>query len=113
MSIEIREYPNNPRFQGWRELLIERDGQTWHANVTTPFAAEIERLQAMSRALEIAETALKAHEAWEADIILNADWSQPTPRLTQAQCDALPDVQAKRNEALTAIAAEPHQEVSS
>lgn len=82
---------------------------TWSVQVPPGFAAEIERLQACERALEIAETALRAHEAWEADIIFNADWTRDTPRLTQAQCDALPDVQGLRNAALTAIAATSHE----
>lgn len=49
--------------------------------------------------------ALRAHEAWEGDIILNADWSVGTPRLTQEQIDAVIAVQEKRNAALAA--AEP------
>lgn len=50
--------------------------------------------------LTMAKEALEAHEAWEASIILDADWSRPTPLLTQAQCDALPVVQELRNKAL-------------
>jgi len=44
--------------------------------------------------------ALKAHEAWEADLILNGDWSSGTCRLTQNQHDKLSDVQDLRNEAI-------------
>lgn len=40
------------------------------------------------------------YEAWEADVILNADWTHDTPRLTQAQWDVLVRIQAKRNAAL-------------
>jgi len=31
----------------------------------------------------------RAVEAWEADVILNADWAHDTPRLTQGQWDEL------------------------
>lgn len=53
----------------------------------------------ISAAPELYE-ALKAQEAWEADVILNADWSSGRAHLTQAQCDALTEVQKKRNAAL-------------
>ncbi len=42
----------------------------------------------------------KAYEAWEADVILNGDWSNATVRLTQAQHDALIEIQTLRNAAL-------------
>ncbi|MDT8333031.1 hypothetical protein RQ831_18415 [Roseomonas gilardii] len=58
---------------------------------------EIEHLREVNAALV---EALKAHEAWEGDIILNADWSGITPRLTQEQVDAVIAVQEKRNAAL-------------
>lgn len=44
--------------------------------------------------------ALARYEAWEADVILNADWSGETPRLTQEQWDRLVELQAARNAAL-------------
>ena len=44
--------------------------------------------------------ALKAQEAWEADVILNADWSSGRAHLTQAQHDALTNIQNMRNAAL-------------
>ena len=54
-------------------------------------------------------TALEAHEAWEADIILNADWGAagmcPFPTLTQYQMSALSVVQDKRNIALRSLRA--------
>jgi len=41
-----------------------------------------------------------AYEAWEADVIMDADWRDSTPRLTQAQCDRLIEIQAMRNAAI-------------
>lgn len=43
---------------------------------------------------------LRAYEAWEADLILNADWRNETPRLTQAQYGRLMEIQAMRNATL-------------
>jgi hypothetical protein len=42
----------------------------------------------------------RAYEAWEADVILNADWSGETPRLNQHQWDWLINIQGMRNAAL-------------
>ena len=42
----------------------------------------------------------KDYEAWEADVILNGDWSQSTVRLTQGQHDRIVAIAAKRNAAL-------------
>lgn len=47
-----------------------------------------------------------AYEAWEADVILHADWSASTPRLTQSQCDRLVEIQAMRNAAIAAAKGE-------
>lgn len=44
--------------------------------------------------------ALEAYEAWEADVILNGDWSGETPALTQEQVDRLVAIQQLRNVAL-------------
>ncbi|WP_395454737.1 hypothetical protein ACHMW5_13605 [Azospirillum melinis] len=44
--------------------------------------------------------AARAYEAWEADLILNGDWSNELPRMTQAQYDRLLEIQAMRNAAL-------------
>ena len=43
---------------------------------------------------------LKLYEAWEADVILNADWSDALPKLTQEQWDRLIEIQTARNAAL-------------
>lgn len=43
----------------------------------------------------------KGYEAWEADVIENADWRAPTPKLTQAQFDRLIELQTARNAALS------------
>lgn len=40
------------------------------------------------------------YEAWEADVILNADWTHDTPHLTQSQWDEFLRIQGKRNAAL-------------
>jgi hypothetical protein len=53
----------------------------------------------------VAGEALRAYEAWEADVILNADWSGDLPTLTQHQWDWLVDIQSKRNAALLPAAA--------
>lgn len=45
----------------------------------------------------------KGYEAWEADVIENADWRAPTPKLTQAQFDRLLELQAMRNAALSKV----------
>jgi hypothetical protein len=37
------------------------------------------------------------YERWEADVILNADWSGETPRLRQDQWDRLIQLQEARN----------------
>lgn len=42
----------------------------------------------------------KAYEAWEADLILNGDWSGECVRMTQAQHDRMMEIQAMRNAAL-------------
>lgn len=47
-----------------------------------------------------ASAVCRAYEAWEADLILNADWSNELPRMTQAQYDRLLEIQAMRNAAL-------------
>lgn len=75
----------------------------------TSDAAVLERAAEIIRDVNAALVeALRAHEAWEGDIILNADWSSGTPRLTQEQIDAVVSVQEKRNAALAA--AEPRGE---
>jgi len=48
----------------------------------------------------------KAYEAWEADLVMNADWSDFTPRLTQAQLNRLLEIQAMRNAALAKMKGE-------
>lgn len=46
----------------------------------------------------------KAYEEWEGDIIINGDWGpggmDPYPRLTEAQCDRMLELQAMRNAAI-------------
>lgn len=46
------------------------------------------------------EAALDAWLLWEADLILNGDWSSGTLRLTQRQQDALTPLQEQRNTVL-------------
>lgn len=45
---------------------------------------------------------LKGYEAWEGDIVLNGDWSDDFPKLTEPQYDRLMELQAMRNSALRA-----------
>jgi hypothetical protein len=60
----------------------------------------------------VAIEALRAYEAWEADVILNADWSGDLPTLTQHQWDWLVDIQSKRYAALLPAAALKGEAVS-
>lgn len=41
-----------------------------------------------------------AYEAWEADLILNGDWSGSCVRMTQTQHDRMLELQAMRNAAV-------------
>lgn len=43
----------------------------------------------------------KAQEAWEADMIINGDWSNEMPRLTQAQYDRMIELQEVRRAAIS------------
>lgn len=56
----------------------------------------------------LAVDVLRSYEAWEADVILNADWSRETPRLTQSQWDWLVDIQGKRNAAMVSRSSLPN-----
>jgi len=46
--------------------------------------------------------ALRAWQEWEADIIMNGDWSNSRPRLTQSQYDRMIEMQEPRRAVLTA-----------
>ena len=46
--------------------------------------------------------ALRAWQEWEADIIMNGDWSNSMPRLTQSQYDRMIELQEPRRAVLTA-----------
>lgn len=56
-------------------------------------ATEIQRLWELA----------KAYEAWEADLIVNGDWSGECVQMTQAQHDRMMELQAMRNEALLRV----------
>ena len=43
---------------------------------------------------------IEAYEEWEADLILNADWSGSTPVMTQEQFDRWMEIQTMRNSIL-------------
>lgn len=43
----------------------------------------------------------KAYEAWEADLILNGDWSGACVKMTQEQHDRMIELQTMRNAAIT------------
>jgi hypothetical protein len=58
---------------------------------------ENKRLQTENASLR---AVLKAYEEFEADLILNGDWSGECVRMTQAQHDRMMELQAMRNEAL-------------
>jgi hypothetical protein len=42
----------------------------------------------------------KGYEAWEADIVLDGDWTMATPFLTSGQFDRMLELQRMRNAAL-------------
>ena len=46
--------------------------------------------------------AVRAWQEWEADIIMNGDWSNSMPRLTQSQYDRMIEMQEPRRAVLTA-----------
>ena len=52
--------------------------------------------------LRQAGEALWAWQEWEADIIMNGDWSNSRPRLTQSQYDRMIEMQEPRRAVLTA-----------
>jgi hypothetical protein len=54
-------------------------------------------------AVQAAFIALKAYEAWEADMILNGDWANGTLRYRDKDHDTLIEVQALRNAALAKL----------
>jgi hypothetical protein len=41
-----------------------------------------------------------AYEEWEADLVMNGDWSNSTVRMTPAQHDRMMEIQAMRNAAI-------------
>jgi hypothetical protein len=53
--------------------------------------------------------ALKGYEEWEADIVMNGDWSDDFPKLTEAQYDRMMELQEMRNAALSAAEAEENR----
>lgn len=55
--------------------------------------------------------ALEAYEAWEADVLLNGDWSGDTPKLTQEQVDRMIEIQARRQRALSDLRSAPWEVV--
>jgi len=78
------------------EAMLARLRSETEAASRTETADMLEALAARLAEVE----ALKAQEAWEAEIILNADWSRGTVLLRQEDHDALIEVQDKRNVAL-------------
>lgn len=108
------------RWRGLRDAIAELEGYgpDWpeHGNaplaIAAAWALRRKRIGNLERSAAEAETArdrllavAKAYEAWEGDVILNADWGGPvgeydTPILTQAQWDRLVEIQTMRNAAL-------------
>ncbi|MGF7178393.1 hypothetical protein [Azospirillum doebereinerae] len=74
---------------------------------------EVERRRSAEFQVGKLTSLLRDYEAWEADLVLNADWSNETPRLTQPQLDRLLRLQAARNMALRpALVAMTAKEIS-
>lgn len=61
---------------------------------------EVERRRSAEFQAHKLTSLLNDYEAWEADLVLHADWSAETPRLTQRQLDRMMKLQAARNMAL-------------
>lgn len=85
----------------WDHLVetLDEAGMTpglW-STYTHELLAEVTRLRSQAREVERVRAVLEDYEAWEADVILAADWSESTPRVTQAQWDRLVEIQARRN----------------
>lgn len=62
---------------------------------------EAEAVDALLEEIQSLRDVLRAYEAWEADLILNGDWSSATVRLKQEHHDRLIEIQAMRNTALS------------
>ncbi|QRY69155.1 hypothetical protein JVX98_13100 [Ensifer sp. PDNC004] len=79
----------------------KRDHDTrekWLLQCGMPDAALSTTKPAQGDAIDV----LRGYEAWEADLILNGDWSDGCLRLSHEQHDALIELQTKRNAALAA-----------
>lgn len=73
-------------------LPLDLDTEAWEA--------EMKANRSLIAAAPDLLAACRAWEAWEADIILNADWGNDTPRLTQEQWDRVIELQVMRNAAI-------------
>ena len=91
---------------GWKGREVARMSSKWDDGPRNGFAA-------MFAAAADLRSVVEHYQLWEADLILNADWSSDTPRLTQRQMDWLHDIQVMRNRAIAkasgANASEPAQ----
>lgn len=97
---EIREYSNYFGYAidaAGRGCIAER----WYdLSQPEPYGSEI---AANARLISAAPDLLalaRGYEAWEADLIVNGEWSGSCVRMTQEQHDRLVELQAMRNAAI-------------
>lgn len=60
----------------------------------------------LSAQVEEGRNVLSAYEAWEADLIINGDWSGEFVRMNHAQHERMLEIQGMRNAVLAKLAAE-------
>lgn len=73
------------------------------ALISPQTTALIELSREMAYRFEKLVEVAKAYEAWEADLIENADWSQTVFTVTEDQYDRMMEIQAMRNDALSPV----------
>lgn len=75
-----------------------RDGLT--AAIDFALSASRSEIERLREALENALVAMERHVEWEADVILNADWSSGCAHLHQEHHDRMTPMQEMRNKAI-------------
>jgi hypothetical protein len=77
-----------------------RDPKHGHFSFPADVASIVRRLDKTEACAAEMRDVLLAYEAWEADLIMNGDWSCECVRITQAQHDRMLEIQAMRNTVL-------------
>ena len=98
-----------PRLSGLSYVWDTEDGRYLHnetqASWCTWLASRTAAIVESAEVIEEAERTLAAYEKWEADIIINGDWSSTYVCLTQELHERMVELQEMRNAALAAIRA--------